>query len=53
MPLALVLVVIQIAGLTILSPDSEQGGLQAKARPDVRGASQQLEQIPAIGQSAR
>ena len=50
MPLAIFLAVIQIAGLTILSPGEEQGDPPARARPDIRGASQA--QIPALGHSA-
>ncbi|MGO8902576.1 MAG: hypothetical protein ACLQU5_30165, partial [Isosphaeraceae bacterium] len=48
--MAIFLAVIQIAGLTILSPGGEQGDPPARARPDIRGASQA--QIPALGHSA-
>jgi len=50
MPLVIFLAVIQIAGLTILSPDGEPGDPPAMARLDVRGASQG--QVPALGHSA-
>jgi hypothetical protein len=50
MPLVIFLAVIQIAGLTILSPGAEQGDPPAKGQSDVRGASQA--QVPALGHSA-
>lgn len=48
--MAIFLAVIQIAGLTILSPGEEQGDPPARARPDIRGASQA--QISVLGHSA-
>ena len=50
MPLAIFLAVIQIAGLTVLPRDGEQGDPPARARPDIRGASQA--QVSVLGHSA-